>query len=352
MNDMAKILMQSTTKIMRDICTKELVNDAENGVWAKELWEVLAESGMLTVAVPEEMGGTGGSWADAYQILRLAGKFSAPIPLAETFMGNWLLADLGVDATNVPLAILVNHLEPFQFRKGQEGWIVCGAATAVPWGRNAAKLLVLGESESGSVLGVMSPEAVRINSGRNLAGEPRDTVEVQDAIIPESFVFKVNAGKVHERLLFTGALCRTVMMAGALERILELSVAYSKERTQFGQPIHRFQAVQHHLATLAGEAAAADTAAQSAVDAIEKETAKASISMAKIRLNEAAGIMAPVAHQVHGAIGFTHEHILHQSTRRVLSWREEWGTETEWGEKLAEQLMDLGDNELWSFLTW
>lgn len=351
MNDIAKILIQSTTKMMRDVCTKELVNEAENGVWANELWDVLAESGMLTVAVPEELGGTGGSYADAYQILRLAGKFSAPIPLAETFMGNWLLADLGVAATNEPLAILANRHEPFQFKRGSEGWTVSGKASSVPWARNASKLIVLGEAESGSVLGFISGAEAQISPSRNLAGEPRDAVVLRAVPISEQLVFSVDAGQVSERLLFTGALCRSVMMAGALERMLELTVSYSKERTQFGKPIHRFQAVQHHLATLAGEAAAADTAARHAVDASEKGDAKTAIAMAKIRINEAAGIMAPVAHQVHGAIGFTHEHVLHQSTRRVLSWREEWGTEAEWGEKLAEQLMELADNGLWSFLT-
>lgn len=73
--------------------------------------------------------------------------------------------------------------------------------------------------------------------------------------------------------------------------------------------------------------------------------------MAKIRINEAVSAGAPIAHQVHGAIGFTHEHILHQSTRRVWSWREEFGTETEWSERLAALLTKVDHNKLWSFIT-
>ncbi|MDF2684187.1 MAG: acyl-CoA dehydrogenase [Brevibacillus sp.] len=351
MNDITKMLIQSTTKIMKDVCTKELVNEAENGQWAADLWEILAESGMLTVAVPEELEGTGGSYADAYQILRLAGKYSAPIPLAETYMGNWLLADLGVVSSNEPLAILANKNEPFQFRKDQEGWVVSGNAQSVPWARDAKQLLVLGEMESRAVLAIVNPVRAQLSRGRNIAGEPRDTVVLDATRVEDRLVFSVDAHQVQERLLHTGALCRSVMMAGALERILELAVTYSSERTQFGKPIHRFQAVQHHLASLAGEIAAADTAAQYAVEASEKGTAKTAIAMAKIRINEAAGVVAPVAHQVHGAIGFTHEHVLHQSTRRVLAWRDEWGTETEWSERLAEQLMQLEENGLWPFLT-
>ncbi|MED4779896.1 acyl-CoA dehydrogenase family protein [Brevibacillus choshinensis] len=351
MNDITKMLIQSTTKIMKDVCTKELVNEAENGQWAASLWEILAESGMLTVACPEELEGTGGSYADAYQILRLAGKYSAPIPLAETYMGNWLLADLGLGASNEPLAILVNKNKPFQLRRDQEGWIVSGKAQSVPWARDAKQLLVLGETESGAVLAIVNAVGAELSHGRNIAGEPRDTVILDAIRVENRRVFSVDARQVQERLLHTGALCRSVMMAGALERILELAVTYSKERTQFGQPIHRFQAVQHHLASLAGEIAAAETAAQYAVDASEKGSATTAIAMAKIRINEAAGIVAPIAHQLHGAIGFTHEHVLHQSTRRVLAWRDDWGTETEWSEKLAEQLMQLEDNGLWPFLT-
>lgn len=351
MNDITRMLVQSTTKMMKDVCTKELVNEAEKGQWAEDLWDILAESGLLTIAVPEELEGTGGSYADAYQILRLAGKYSAPIPLAETYMGNWLLADLGVVASNEPLAILVNNSQPFQLRKDQDGWIVSGKAQSVPWARNAKQMLVLGEMESGAVLAIVNPVGAELSHGSNIAGEPRDTVILDATRVEDRHVFSVDAQQVQEHLLYTGALCRSVMMAGALERIVELTITYSKERTQFGKPIHRFQAVQHHLAHLTGEIAAADTAARYAVDASEKGSGMTAIAMANIRINEAAGVVAPVAHQVHGAIGFTHEHVLHQSTRRVLAWRDEWGTETEWSERLGEQLMQLEENGLWPFLT-
>ncbi|WNC17492.1 acyl-CoA dehydrogenase family protein [Brevibacillus brevis] len=351
MTDLTKMLVKSTTKIMKDICTKEFIDEAERGRWAAELWEVLSEAGMLTVAVPEELDGTGGTFAEAYEILRLAGKYAAPIPLAETYMGNWIMADLGLAATCEPLAILANEGEPFQFKKEGAGWSVTGKARSVPWGRHARLLLVLGETETGSVLALMSPTEAKVTTGQNLAGEPRDTMVLEAAPVADEHLFAVDARQVHSRLLSTGALCRSVMMAGALERIAELTVKYTTERSQFGRPLHRFQAIQHHLASLAGETAAANTAASYAVAASRRGPDEKAIAMAKIRINEAAGIVAPVAHQVHGAIGFTHEHVLHQCTRRVLAWRDEWGTETQWAEKLAEQLMLLEENGLWPYLS-
>ncbi len=102
------------------------------------------------------------------------------------------------------------------------------------------------------------------------------------------------------------------------------------ERSQFGRPIHRFQAIQHQLALLAGETAAAKIAANCAVDPYGKEPFSKEIAFAKIRVNEAVGKANPIAHQVLAAIGFTYEHTLHHSTRRLWSWRDEFGTETDW----------------------
>src|SRR5438552_11811195 len=97
----------------------------------------------------------------------------------------------------------------------------------------------------------------------------------------------------------------------------------------------KFQAVQHTLAQLAGEVAAAMTAAGSAADAIAQarafdEAVFLEAAAAKVRTGEAAQEGAAIAHQVHGAIGFTKEHILHRLTLRLLSWRDDFGSESYW----------------------
>ena len=75
------------------------------------------------------------------------------------------------------------------------------------------------------------------------------------------------------------------------------------------------------------------------------------IAMAKIRVNEAAGKVSQMAHQVLAAIGFTYEHTLHHSTRRLWSWRDEYGTETDWENVIMEELLKLQENGLWSMIT-
>ena len=70
-----------------------------------------------------------------------------------------------------------------------------------------------------------------------------------------------------------------------------------------------------------------------------------------MRVGEAAGRGSKVAHQVHGAIGFTHEHELHYRTRRLWAWRDEMGSETWWAARVGEAVLARGADGLWPLLT-
>ena len=149
-----------------------------------------------------------------------------------------------------------------------------------------------------------------------------------------------------------GAAARAMQMSGALAAVLDIAVAYANERVAFERPIAKFQAVQHNLARLAGEAAAAMAAARSAADAIATALAAPharvpraapgfddalflEVAAAKIRVGEAAGVGAGIAHQVLGAIGFTREHVLHRFTQRLWAWRDDFDNESAWAVRLG-----------------
>src|SRR5438270_8517812 len=126
----------------------------------------------------------------------------------------------------------------------------------------------------------------------------------------------------------------------------------ANERVAFERPIAKFQAVQHNLARLAGEVSAAMTAAYSAADAIARadkfdDVIFLEATAAKIRSAEAAQEGAAIAHQVHGAIGFTAEHILHRYTLRILSWRDDFGNESYWAAALGNRIAARGADEFW-----
>jgi alkylation response protein AidB-like acyl-CoA dehydrogenase len=148
-----------------------------------------------------------------------------------------------------------------------------------------------------------------------------------------------------------GAVIRAVQIAGALSRALALSVAYAQTRVQFGRPIGKFQAIQHTLAILAGQSAAAIAAADMAADALAGGLPPLLVGAAKARAGEAASIAAGLAHQAHGAIGFTQEYELHHLTRRLWSWRDEFGHEAEWNEVVGRAALAAGADGLWPALT-
>ncbi len=142
-------------------------------------------------------------------------------------------------------------------------------------------------------------------------------------------------------------------MVGALEHLLDESVRFAGERVQFGRPIGKFQAIQHMLAALASRTATAGMAADRACLAAERRDSDAwfEIAVAKVQAGEGAGEGARIAHQVHGAIGFTYEHALHFATRRLWAWRAEFGGEAQWAEELGRDAARRGAGALWSDLT-
>ncbi|MBX6377451.1 MAG: hypothetical protein IRY95_02790 [Clostridia bacterium] len=222
----------------------------------------------------------------------------------------------------------------------------------------------LGDESPGGervLLAWVDPTVCAIRPGRNLAGEPRDEVSLDGVRVAGDAVRVAPADVDERRLYLLGALARSALMAGALERVLELSVGYAGERVQFARPIGRFQAVQQQLAVLAGEVAAAGVAAEAAAAAVEAamgaeagdawRAAADAVAAAKVRTGEAAGVAAAIAHQVHGTIGFTHEHVLHHVTRRLWSWRDEFGTESLWADRLGAAVAARGADALWPFIT-
>ena len=71
------------------------------------------------------------------------------------------------------------------------------------------------------------------------------------------------------------------------------------------------------------------------------------VATAKIRAGESAGLAASIGHQVHGAIGFTDEYSLHYITRRLWSWRSEYGSESYWERRIGKEVIDAGAYNLW-----
>ncbi len=308
------------------------------------------------------MGGSGGELADAAALLLAAGEAAAPVPLAETdLLAGWLLhaSRLPVPADG-PLALAVGPLAvgaPELRATDGGGFTVAGRLPRVGWARYAARVAALATGPEGSdVVLSLDPSAagVTLVEGANLAGEPRDDL-VLDTEVGAADVAAAGPG-ARELLVRRAALARALLMTGAGVTALRQSVRYAGERVQFGRPIAKFQAVQQQLALAAAEVAAA----RAAVDAATRiaaasdfagDDAGLAVAVAKARVGEMAGAVARIAHQVHGAIGFTREHSLRLATTRLWAWRDEDGDETHWNREVARRALAAGPDGLWPLLT-
>ena len=344
------IIVDTATRIFADLCEPQTINAAEEGKWPEALWAALEESGLPLAWVPDELGGAGAEMIDGFAVLRAAGRFAVPVPLAETLLAGWILAQAKIAVPAGPMTIAPVHEDG---HIELDGRTLLGRARHIPFARNATHIAVLAYQAGTPSVALVATEGLAIREGISLAGEPSDTVTFDGATAAA-----VGAAPGLDRLglVQLGAAVRAQQMAGALEHILDQSVQWSLDRVQFGRPIAKFQAVQHNLATLAGEVAAAGAAADAAAEAIAahgigSEIAAAEVAIAKLRVGEAAGAGAAIAHQVHGAMGFTYEHSLHHATRRLWAWREEFGNETHWATQLGHMVAERGADALWPFVT-
>ncbi len=352
MRDETRMLLESMGRLFEDHCTKSVADAAEAGAFPQALWQAVSESGVPLGGVVD----SGVDWSDLYASLRVAGRFAAPIPLAETMLAAWIASSAGLDVTDRPMTVgPVRADDRLTLERDGNGWRLSGSASRMPWATDAARIVLLADGPDGVMaVALDGTQGAEVAGGRNMAGEPRDTLSFASLRVSGDAVARPAAGVDRAALYRRGALARAVLMAGAMERALDTAVTYAGERKQFGRPIGKFQAVQQNLAVMAGQVAAAGAAADAGVEALsndDPERQEFLIAVAKTRMGDAATLAAEIAHQVHGAIGFTKEYSLQLSTRRLWSWRDEFGGEAEWAAKVGAYVCARGGDALWPTLT-
>lgn len=342
------LLNESATRIFSSLEDRE-IREAQAGQWPAARWQQVAEAGFPLAFVSEEAGGFGVKPSEAMTLLRTAGSYAVPLPLAETMLANRLLTEAGFAAADGAATIApVAGGKLFSLAKTGSGWRVTGRAGGVPWARSVDTIVLFAEENGKAFIVRLDRKAATIEQSPSLSGLPCDLVVV-DAELSADAVRPAAAHWNSETLLAAGAALRVAEMAGALERVLEMTVTYANERVQFGKPIGKQQAIQQQLAILAGQAAACGAAADITGAAFERLDVLP-IAAAKARAGEAASIAAPIAHQVHGAIGFTDEHRLHFFTRRLWAWRDEFGSQRHWSGVLGRKAIAAGGNGIWPFV--
>jgi acyl-CoA dehydrogenase len=240
--------------------------------------------------------------------------------------------------------------DTLQVTLGADGAVVLdGRLHRVPWAARA-EVLALYEPSQGLVIAV--PRAAYTTEHvANLAGEPRETVMFAAARVAADRVAAAGSGVSSDALRARGALSRVMLMAGAVEAMANLTVGYTNERRQFGQPVARFQAVQQHLVWSAQDAAIARMAAQVAARQATRGDARFEIAAARTIADQSATTATRQCHQAHGAIGMTQEYALHHLSRRLWAWRSEWAAPGEWTTRVGSYAQAVGATNLYPLIT-
>jgi acyl-CoA dehydrogenase len=285
-----------------------------------KLWAALEESELTRAWL--SMHDAGLTLTDVFGLIRLSGTTLYAVPYADTLFASYLLSSAELDTPRGAISVALPA-------SGDDSEYL-----EVPFGTTVDYVVVVTNEDT----------LVLANAGKqtpvaNVGSDPVALVATKDLDVIQTTQLPATLSGEHRRRV--GALIRTTQMCGAMDTVLELTLQHTSNREQFGRPLTKFQAVQHLLADMAGEASASSAMADAAIASFAyngtpdlRQTASA-----KARASEAAGIVAANAHQAHGAIGYTAEYALSTYTRRLWRWREEYGDENQWALALAKDYL-------------
>lgn len=320
---------------VRDFLSNEVSTEAIRARWdsdsgrSKELWQALAELGLTGLLVPEAAGGLGMDEIDFVLLAEECGRAALPEPLVDTV----LLA-----------TPLLAQSEQAQCAEWLQGIAAGDLAVAV---QSAPETLI---SDAGFA------DLLIVHSGESLCALPAQSasLEQQESVDPSRRLYRVSFDAANGVVLFDsaassapqaalfnrGALGTAAQLLGLAQRMMELSVAYTSERNQFGKPIGSFQAVKHHMADVAVKTEFAKAPLYRAAYSVAHRLPDADlhVSQAKLAASEAALLAAKSGIQVHGAMGYTWEVDLHIFMKRAWALDAAWGTRGEHKSRVAEQI--------------
>ncbi len=308
--------------------------------WDKAMWAKMAEQGWLSIAVPEEQGGFGGSFLDMAVILEQLGRGLVPEPMiASAVLAGGILSDIGTEAqrdeflspmmegsTSLAFAYAEKQSRynlsdcATKAEKSGDGFTISGEKVWVLNGHAADQIIVVARTageqfdDSGLSLFVVDGDAAGLTritvpqmDGQKSALLRFDGVQVgADRLLGR----EGEALSMIELAVDRGAAAAVAEGYGAAQELFERTVAYLKQREQFGVPIGTFQALQHIAADMYAEielCKSANMLSAIQIDMDEVEQRKADVSSAKLQLSDGGWFISKNAIQLFGGIGVTDE---------------------------------------------
>ena len=372
LTEIQQMLKNSAREFLSQECPLTLVRELEEDPrgFTEELWRQIAGLGWTGLAFPEQYGGTGGVFIDLAVLLEEMGRSLVPGPFFSTVvLGGLTVLDAGSEEQKrdiLPricsgqLMMTLALTEPsatyepwgVETTATQQGdaYLLQGTKLFVSDAHAADLLLVVARTSSGPnpadgiSLFLVSGDSPGLSVGRlgTIASDRLCEVALDQVSVPAgSALGGIGEGwPIIQRALQRAVTGKCVEMLGGADAVLEMTVEYAKQRTQFGRPVGSFQAIQHHCANMATDVEGCrQISYQAAWRVSEGLTADREVAMAKAWVSAAYQRVCATAHQCHGAIGFTKEHNLQLFTRRAKMQELNYG-DVNFHKELALQHID------------
>ena len=347
-----KILQNSAADFLKKECPKELVRQlAETDEkYSPELWRKMAELGWMGLHLPEEYGGTDWSFLNMAVLLEEMGYNICPGPfISTTLLGCVPVLEAGTEdqkqeilpkVANGELILTMaltesdGGYEPAALKvkavQEDDEWVIDGVKLFVTDASVADYILCVARTSdtsdpaAGLTLFLVKRDhpGVTVTPLKTISHDNQCEVAFEKVRVAASSVIGQvdQAWPIVKAALDKAAVARAAETVGAMRAALELSLAYSKERVQFGRPIGSYQAMQHYMADMWVDILGTrNLVLQAAWKLSIGEPAGKEVSMAKIRAGELGRKTTTVGHRIFAGIGFTMEHDLHLYHRRTVA---------------------------------
>jgi len=346
------ILKKSAHDFLAKECPKDLVRKLEESHkgYSPELWQKMAELGWMGLAIPEEYGGSGGSFLDLIILFEEIGYNIVPGPFLSTVvLGCMPIAAAGSETqkkellpgiASGELIITMALTEPEAFYSAssikveanvdKNEYVINGTKLFVPDANNADYLLCVARTGNGEdpekgltifIVDAGDP-GIQLTHLKTLNGDNQSEVEFRNVRVKNTDILGgLDSGwPIVQDTLQKASVALCAQMIGGAQAVMDMSLEYAKQRTQFNHPIGSFQAIQHHFANMWADINGSKYLLYRAAWKISEDIpAGMEVAMAKSRIGAAYRRVTILGHQIFGGIGFTKEHDLHLYHKRSIS---------------------------------
>jgi len=363
-----EMLRKTARDFLADKCSKKFVKQMEESEtgYSKDLWQEMAELGWMGLAFPGKYGGGDMSFLDLAVLLEEMGRACLPGPFFSTVvLGGLSILDIGSEEQKQEyLPKLIRGEKIFTLALTEPGYhnydassvtveatrddgsyIINGTKLFVPDAHIADYLLCVARTKSRSGITIFLADAknpgIKYTVLKTIGGDKLCEVVFDQMPVPKANILgRLNQGwNVVQKIIQRAAVGKCCEMVGNIQRVLEMTVDYAKERKQFDRPIGSFQVIQHYCADMATDVDSARFSTyQAAWMLSEGLPCTKEVAIAKAWVGEASQRVFALAHQIHGAIGATIEHDLHYYTRRAKAAELAFGDANFYREVVAREM--------------